>query len=151
MGLRFTEEEYQDMLRRNPHLRPDLQNTARIITPDAPSINEEPRRGGGKYHVSPKEDRTYNGVVYASKKEMKKAEELDLEIKAGEITFYLRQVPFTLPGGDKYVADFMVFKTTPQGQWWMKVIEVKGVWTALAKNKFKRFKKGYPELEIVVE
>jgi hypothetical protein len=38
-----------------------------------------------KYHVSPREDRTLNGITYASKKEMRKAQELDLMVAAGEI------------------------------------------------------------------
>ena len=38
---------------------------------------------GNKYHVSPREDRTYNGIVYDSKKEMLFAQELDLRVRAG--------------------------------------------------------------------
>jgi hypothetical protein len=110
---------------------------------------------GGKYHVAPKEERTYNCIVYQSKKESQKAAELDLLVKAGEIDFWLRQVPFLLPGGDKYVADFVTYeelkKASPRYKLWIiKIIEVKGMWTALAKNKFKRFKQAYPNLQVEV-
>ncbi len=63
-----------------------------------------------KYHVANKEDRTYNNRVYASKKEATKAQELDLRVKAGDIDFYLEQVPFKLPGKTKHLVDFVTFR-----------------------------------------
>ena len=67
-----------------------------------------------KYNVAPKEERIYNGVLYASKKESLQAADLDLQVKAGEIDFWLRQVPIRLPGGKIYKVDFVTFKA---GYW----------------------------------
>ncbi len=111
--------------------------------------------GGGtnKYHVADKPDRTYNGILFASKKEAQQAKELDLRVKAGEIDYWIRQVSFILQGGDRYIADFVTFKgwafhNAPALMWLVEVIEAKGMWTPLAKNKFKRFKKAYLNLQI---
>lgn len=71
-----------------------------------------------KYNVSSKDTRTWNGVVYDSRKEMERAMELSLMERAGQIQSLRRQVPFVLQ--DKftdntgktqraitYVCDFM--------------------------------------------
>lgn len=51
----------------------------------------------------------YDGMVYDSKHEAKRAWELDQLQKAGEIAGYSKQVPFLLAGGIIYKADFVVF------------------------------------------
>jgi len=51
----------------------------------------------------------YNGIRYASKKEAAYAAKLDMLKKAGEILFYIRQVPFDLPGNSRHRVDFMEF------------------------------------------
>lgn len=55
----------------------------------------------------------YNGVRYHSKKEAKRAQELDLMVLAGEITNLRRQVRYPLVVNDikvtTYVADFVYF------------------------------------------
>ena len=67
------------------------------------------RRGHGKYHVAPKADRTYNGVVYHSKAEARRAVELDLLLRAGKIQRWESQPAFYLTSARiKYVADFHV-------------------------------------------
>ena len=53
----------------------------------------------------------HNGVSYASKKEAGYAAELDLRVKAGEVLFYLTQIPFRLPGRIKSVCDFLEFRS----------------------------------------
>ncbi len=106
-----------------------------------------------KYHNTKTE---YGGVVYHSKKEAVKAQELDLMVKAGEISFYLRQVPFDLPGGITYRADFLTYRRFPYPDdrapwvWKIKVIEVKGIWTPEAKLKLKLFREKYPHLELEI-
>lgn len=47
-----------------------------------------------------------NGMKFDSKHEAAVYEELSLRLKAGEIRLLLRQVPFDLPGGIRYIADF---------------------------------------------
>jgi hypothetical protein len=111
---------------------------------------------GNKYHVSPREDRTYNGIVYDSKKEMLFAQELDLRVRAGEITFWLRQVPFVV-GYDPltvYKADFVTFSTPGLGHYWVTVIEVKPkdkkAWAKGAARKLKLFRKKFPHLKLEI-
>ena len=51
----------------------------------------------------------YAGRRYPSKKQANYAQELDLRVKANEVLFYLEEVPFRLPGGVVYRADFIEF------------------------------------------
>lgn len=46
---------------------------------------------------------------FHSKLEWEFYHKLNLLKKAGKVIFFLRQVPFHLPGGVKYVVDFVVF------------------------------------------
>lgn len=50
-----------------------------------------------------------DGIPFASKKEAKRYCELKLLQQAGEVLYFLRQVPFHLPGNVKYLCDFYVF------------------------------------------
>lgn len=59
-----------------------------------------------KFNAVPTE---HDGIRYDSKKEARYAQELGLRIKAGEVIFYLRQVPIDLQGGVKYRVDFVEF------------------------------------------
>lgn len=70
-------------------------------------------RGGiGKYGVSPKEQRTYNDVVYHSKAEANRAIILDLLVRSGTTTRWERQVPFTLGTiYNRYIVDFVVYES----------------------------------------
>ena len=82
----------------------------------------------------------YNGVVYDSKKEAKYAEDLDLRIRAGEVVFYLRQVPFDLPGKVKYRVDFQEFHSDGT----IHFTDVKGVKTAMYILKKKQVESLFP-------
>jgi hypothetical protein len=59
----------------------------------------------GKYHNLPTEA---DGIKFQSKLEAKYYVELALRKKAGEVLYYLRQVPFHLPGGVIYRVDFLI-------------------------------------------
>jgi len=50
-----------------------------------------------------------NGIKFPSKLERSVYDHLVLLQKAGKILFFLRQIPFDLPGAAKHVVDFMVF------------------------------------------
>lgn len=50
-----------------------------------------------------------DGIKFQSKKEADRYSELKLLQKAGEVVFFLRQVPFHLPGQVTYRCDFQVF------------------------------------------
>lgn len=50
-----------------------------------------------------------DGIKFASKKEAKRYQHLSQLKKCGEVIFFLRQVPFHLTAGIKYICDFQVF------------------------------------------
>ena len=84
-------------------------------------------------------------IKFASKKEAAYYSELKLRQKAGEIIFFLRQVPFHLPGGVKYVVDFCEFHKDGT----VHFIDVKGIETPMFKLKRKQVEALYPvEIEV---
>ncbi len=116
----WTNEDVEQKLANNPDLALAPDEAARRIY-----LNIVTKQKINKYHVAPAEDRTYNGKVYASKKEMLQAQGLDYAVKAGKIDFYLEQVPFRLPGETTYRLDFATFKRV-EDKWEVHFIEVKG-------------------------
>jgi hypothetical protein len=50
-----------------------------------------------------------DGIKFSSKAEARYYAELKIRQQAGEVLFFLRQVPFHLPGNVRYVVDFVVF------------------------------------------
>ncbi len=50
-----------------------------------------------------------DGIRFDSKREAAYYEQLKMRKAGGEVHFWLRQVPIHLPGGTKYVIDFLVF------------------------------------------
>lgn len=72
-----------------------------------------------------------NGKTYDSKKEAKRAQELQLLVRAGEIAGVMEQVTFTLAGGVRYRADFVILNW--DGTY--AVEDVKGVLTKEYKIK----------------
>lgn len=75
----------------------------------------------------------YDGIKFPSKAELQRYIELKALIKTGEVLFFLRQVPFHLPGSIKFVCDYLVFWADGT----VTFEEVKGVKTPLyiAKKK----------------
>lgn len=70
------------------------------IAPVAPA---EPKRASKYGAVA-----TYvDGIRFDSKREAKYYEQLKLRMAAGEVSYFLRQVPIHLPGGTKLVIDFL--------------------------------------------
>ena len=63
-----------------------------------------------------------DGMHFASKKEARYYDRLKIMVKADIVLFFLRQVPFHLPGGVKYSVDFQVFYKNGD----TKFIDVKG-------------------------
>ena len=87
-----------------------------------------------------------DGHHFASKLEHEFYQKLLLLQKAGEVVFFLRQVPFHLPGGVKYVADFQIFNFDGT----IRIVDVKGVETSAFITKKKLVEAIYPvEIEIV--
>ena len=81
-----------------------------------------------------------DGIKFPSIKEAKYYNELKLRRAAGGVVFFLRQVPFHLPGGVKYVVDFVEF----HGDGTVHFIDVKGMRTAMYKAKKKMVESLYP-------
>lgn len=115
-----------------------------------PAIVRVSSMGRGRIRgVASKEDRTYNGQVYHSKAEAKKAAELDLMKKTGQIVTWTSQVPFPIEVNGVYICtvivDFRVCPTAFKGTSYL--LEVKGHETQLYKLKRKLLKACYPDLD----
>jgi len=82
----------------------------------------ERRKKRSKYNA----DRTMvDGINFDSRKEATYYSTLDLMQRAGEIQWFLMQVPFRLPGNITYRLDFMVMKNDGT----FDLIDVKGMKT----------------------
>ena len=81
-----------------------------------------------------------DGIKFPSKKEAKRYNELTLLKKAGELLFFLRQVPFHLPGNIKYICDFVLFWTNGN----VTIEDVKGIKTPMYLLKKKQVESLYP-------
>jgi len=110
---------------------------------------ERPSRKRNKYGVSRVADRTYNGVVYASKFEMEYAQHLDLMVRAGKILCWDRQANFTLKVHGQHICDFVVdFKVYKSDGGHGYYVETKGAETPVYKLKLKLFRALYPEVDL---
>ena len=85
-----------------------------------------------------------DGMKFHSKKEAKYYDMLKILQAGRTVSFFLRQVPFHLPGNVKYVCDFLVFYTDGTA----KVIDVKGKRTPAYKRNKKMVEALYP---VVIE
>lgn len=102
MALRMSEEEYRELLERRKG-----QHMTTCCAPAKSSgvslADEKPKRqkyGNKRVEV--------DGIKFDSQHEAMIYKELMLRKQAGEIMAVLRQVPFDLPGGIKYFADFCI-------------------------------------------
>lgn len=81
-----------------------------------------------------------SGVSFSSKKEAKHYQELLLAQKSGDLLFFLRQTPFHLPGGVRYIVDFVEFWKDGE----VRFVDVKGFKTAMYRVKKKLVEASYP-------
>ncbi|WP_313033459.1 DUF1064 domain-containing protein [Stenotrophomonas acidaminiphila] len=81
-----------------------------------------------------------DGIRFDSKKEARYYEQLKVRRQAGEVHFWLRQVPVHLPGGTKYVLDFLVFLRSGEVQF----VDVKGRETKEFRIKKREVEHHYP-------
>lgn len=87
-----------------------------------------------------------DGVTYASKAEARYADKLRVLQAAGDVVMFLEQTPLRLPGGTKYVVDFVVFYRDGTVAW----VDVKGHQTETFKVKKREIEAIYPiEIEVV--
>ena len=99
----WTEEEYQEYLRGHSGTAAHAGTTPSVtLRVPAPSEGEPEKRrkyGNRRVEVDGKKfDSRHEAEVYAG---------LMLRRRAGELWLVLRQVPFDLPGGIRYIADFV--------------------------------------------
>ena len=96
-----------------------------------------------KYNAKPVE---IDGIRFDSKKEGRYYSQMKLQVKAKEVKYFLRQVPFDLPGNTKYRIDFQVFYTNGK----VRYLDVKGFKTQMFILKKKQVEAIYPiEIEVV--
>jgi hypothetical protein len=113
-------ETLTEKLKENPDLA--MANSPRKCPCDATTSKSSPVEDKTGIKPLPNKYMAQKTGHYASKKEAKFADELLLRQKAGEIWFWLEQVPFRLPGPSTHRVDFMVFY--PDVKW--ELIEIKG-------------------------
>lgn len=90
-----------------------------------------------KFHAVRCQADDYN---FSSKAERAYYYNLKILEKAGEVLFFLMQVPFHLPGKTKYVCDFQVFYADGT----VDFVDVKGVETEVFKIKKRQVEEIYP-------
>ncbi|HEX9973154.1 MAG TPA: DUF1064 domain-containing protein [bacterium] len=81
-----------------------------------------------------------DGLRFDSKKEARYYQTLKLKVKAGIVLFFLRQVPFDLPGNVKYRVDFQEFHADGT----VHFVDVKGIKTDTYIMKKKMVEDLYP-------
>lgn len=92
MALRMTEEEFAALQARNRR-----RSTFSIEQKEIPT--KRSKYGNRRVEV--------DGIKFDSQHEVTIYQELMLRVRAGELKAVLRQVSFDLPGGIRYVADFV--------------------------------------------
>ncbi len=85
---------------------------------------------------------------FPSRLERRYYDQLKIRQQSGEVLFFLRQVPFDLSGGVKYVCDFQVFLSDGT----VEFVDTKGRDTAMSIAKRKIVEGSYPvEIKIVTK
>jgi hypothetical protein len=81
-----------------------------------------------------------DNIKFQSKREAKYYRELKARMFAGEVSYFLRQVPFDLVGGIRYRIDFMEVWKDGSIHW----VDVKGFRTQTYKMKRRMVEASYP-------
>lgn len=122
MTLRMSEEEYREFVEKGGSAR---------LTPF-----NNPLNSGIKQTKYKNKRVERDGKKFDSIREADAYSELVLRRAAGEIKLILRQVPFDLPGGIRYFADFCIIDK--EGKF--RVLDAKGAKTRVYINKKKQLK-----------
>ena len=98
--MRLTEEEYREIMRRRAlPCAPARESGVTLAGWDGGEEKKGKKYGNIRCEVDGKKfDSRHEAEVYAG---------LMLRRRAGELWLVLRQVPFDLPGGIRYIADFV--------------------------------------------
>ena len=81
-----------------------------------------------------------DGIKFDSKAEARRYKDLQILQKSKKIKWFIRQVPFDLPGNIKYRCDFLVVDQNDN----IIIEDVKGFETEVFKLKKKLFEEKYP-------
>lgn len=108
-------------------------------------VAAQPEPRPNKYHNQPT---TVDGIRFDSNKEARYYEQLKIRRAAGEVAYWLRQVALHLPGGSRYVVDFLVFFADAQRA--PAYVDVKGRETQVFRLKRREIEHHYPiRIELV--
>ena len=88
-----------------------------------------------------------DNITFASKAEAEYYRQLKHSQSIGTISYFLRQVPFTLPGGTKYIVDFMIVHRNGT----ISYVDVKGQTLASFVRSKKQVEALYPVVITVVK
>lgn len=105
-----------------------------------------------KYKVAPKEDRTYKGVVYDSKLEMKYRQKLDLftmaSIPKEKVVRIEEQVPYSFIINGKLICKYLLDFRVTYADGHIEYIDCKGMKTDIYQLKKKLMGAIYPKVKI---
>ena len=88
-----------------------------------------------------------DGIRFDSKREADYYQQLKLRKAAGEVSYWLRQVPLHQPGGTRYVVDFLVFFTGDRAP---EYVDAKGHETPIFRLKRREIEHHYPIKLVIV-
>ncbi len=133
MTNHFSEEQLAEILARDPAYKVVSSNSLPVPVKGLESHPVKPH----KYHAVRTE---YNGKSYPSRKEAQHAQDNDLKIKAGYLTFFLEQVPIRLiPSSTIYRVDFVEFNLVANTHLYeVAFVETKGYKTPVGELKRKQ-------------
>lgn len=107
-------------------------------------------RQGRVRNIAPVEQRIFRGVLYHSKAEKEYAQQLTLQVKAGAIHEWRRQVPYPIKVNGKKVCSLFVDFEVYHNDGSLEAIEVKGWESELYRLKAKLFAACYPKVKYTV-
>lgn len=161
-SLRFTSEadmpeSMRKLLRQQ---RPGSNPPAPAGPRPAPPANPPPAAAPGWVPGSPKRSKygaqatVVDGIRFDSKREGNYYLELKARVHAGDVGYFLRQVPIHLPGNTRYVCDFLEVKPCTCGGCscgaGVRFVDVKGMETQTFRLKKRQVEDLYPiEIEVV--
>lgn len=89
----------------------------------------------------------YGGEMYDSAAEARRAAELDVLVKCGDIFGWQRQKPYVIAVNEVYICTYIVdfWVAGKDGKWWLE--DVKGFATPVYKLKAKLFRACYPQID----
>ena len=133
-GLRWTDEQLIAHQRRT-----SINQRATAPTPPLDAVVTEEVKAT-KYRSR---RAMVDGKKFDSQLEAKYYIKLKLLRIEGTVQWFLRQVPFELPGGIRYRLDFLVVRPSEKQSRYIDLVDCKGVLTQVSKNKIKQTEEIY--------